>query len=245
MVLDAVKNILNIDWGKTRLENIPLHVALTVNGIYKYAELNKLTAEEAYAKSFAQLMDIFRAQVDHKIRILTIYLMPKFRCSDPELIKASINLIAALAKDQLIHENQVKVTVLGKWYDLPGELVEQIKSIISETKDYDRFFINLCMNYSGRDEILDACRLIAMNIKAGKLDPEAITKENIKENLYTSYFVPPDIIIKTGMKQKLFGLLLWDTILSDIHFAKKLFPDFTAADFLKIIQSWERDKETE
>lgn len=99
------------------------------------------------------------------------------------------------------------------------------------------------MNYSGRDEIVDSCRLIGMKVKAGKLDPEAINKDMIKENLYTSYFIPPDLIIKTGMKNKLFGFLLWESAHSDICFANKLFPDFTPNDFLKAMQSWERDKE--
>ncbi len=243
MVLDTVKGIFKIDWGKKRLENVPLHVALTINGIPKFAKNNKKPIQEAYDKAFQQLNDIFKTQIENKIRILTIYYMPKFRSRDQELIKATINFMEQLMKNKIIHENQIKVSILGKWYDLPNELVEPIKNLISETKDYDNFFINFCINYSGRDEIVDACRLIAMKIKANKLDPESIDKDMIKDNLYTSYFVPPDLIIKTGIKSKLFGFLLWDTVHSDIYFANKLFPDFAPNDFLKAIQTWKKDED--
>lgn len=243
MVLDTVKGIFKIDWRTKRLENVPLHIALTVNGIPKWAKDNKRPIEEAYEKAFFNLTSIFKTMIDNKIRILTIYFMPKFRKEDKDLINASVKFMKDLFNNSLINENQVKVSVFGKWYDLPNDLVEPIKNIISETKDYDNFFINFCMNYSGRDEIVDSCKLIAMKIKANKLDPEAITKNMIKENLYTSYFVPPDMIIKTGIKRKLFGFLLWETAHSDIYFANKLFPDFASTDFLKAVQSWKKDEE--
>ncbi len=243
MVLDTVKNILKMDWGRVKLENIPLHIGLTINGIPKWAEINKKSIQEAHEKGFEQLRNIFKTQVENKIRVLTIYFMPKFRKDDKELINASIELMKYLAKDSWIHENQVKVSIFGKWYDLPNELIEPIKNLISDTKDYDNFFINFCMNYSGRDELVDTFRLIAMKIKANKIDPEAIDKDMIKENLYTSYFVPPDIIIKTGVKNKLFGFMLWESAHADICFSNKLFPDFTSNDFLKTVQSWKRDED--
>ena len=85
------------------------------------------------------------------------------------------------------------------------------KQVIESTKDYDFFFTNFCINYSGHDEIVDACRLIARQVKAGKIDPNSISRETIKENLYSSYFIPPDLIIKNG-KATISGLLLWDSV---------------------------------
>ena len=243
MVLDTVKGILKIDWGKKRLENVPLHIALTINGIPKWAKENKKTIQEAYIKSFNQLKEIFNVIIENKIRILTIYHMPKFRKDNQDLINTTIELMNYLLRSNFVRENQIKISVFGKWYDLPNELIEPIKRLISETKDYDNYFINFCINYSGRDELVDSCKLIAMKIKANKLDPESITKDMIKENLYTSYFVPPDIIIKTGEKNKLFGFLLWESVHSDIYFAKKLFPDFASSDFLKAVQTWKKDED--
>ncbi len=49
-------------------------------------------------------------------------------------------------------------------------------------------------------------------MKAGKLDPESIGRSEIKDNIYASYFLPPDLLIKTGTSMKLDGFLLWDSV---------------------------------
>ena len=81
-----------------------------------------------------------------------------------------------LKVNEKIHSNKVKVSALGKWYDLPSRGVEGIKEIIEETKDYDNFFLNFCVNYNGQEEIVDACRLIGRQIKAERLTVDNINK---------------------------------------------------------------------
>ena len=77
-------------------------------------------------------------------------------------------------------DNKIKVSVLGKWYDLQQNVVSAIRKIGEETKDYDSFFVNFCVNYDGQDEILDAFKLIGRQIKAGKMDPDLLKKDMIK-----------------------------------------------------------------
>lgn len=113
-----------------------------------------------------------------------------------------------LAGWQLLREHQVRVAVLGKWYKLPENVVEQIKKTVTETKDFDKHFLNLCVNYDGQEEIVDACKLMAMQVKLGRLSPEGITRDMLKENLYSSGTLPPDIIILPSDRLNTF--LLWD-----------------------------------
>ena len=141
----------------------------------------------------------------------------------------------------LIKQNQIKVSILGKWYSLPLRLIEAIKTIIAETKDYDKFFLNFCINYDGQEEITDACRLIAKQVKDEKIDALAIDKALIKENIYASYFLPPDLIIITGTKRSTGGLLLWDSPNSKIFFSEKLWPEFENQDFIKALEYYQRE----
>ena len=132
---------------------------------------------------------------------------------------------------------------MGKWYDIPGRAVDSIKSAIEETKDYDEFFLNFCVNYDGQEEIVDACKLVCRQVKAGKLEVESITKELIKENLYSSYYLPPDLIIKSGKKRSTCGFLLWDSAYSEIYFMDKYFPECKITDFLKAIDMYRKIEE--
>ena len=107
---------------------------------------------------------------------------------------------------------------IGKWFDLPIAITENIKKIMEQTKDYDSFFFNLMINYDGHDEIFAAVKLLTIKALNKQIDIEKIDKELIKESLYTSYFVPPEIIIQCGYRYS--GLLLWDSPGAIIYFTK-------------------------
>ncbi len=241
-MLDKIKELLKIESDKP-LQKTPFHIALSMHGVKKWASNNKKTVNEAYIKSFEILKELIEVQLKEKIRIFSIYIIPESMRDSVETTDKFIEFVEYLEKSELISKNQVKVSVLGKWYDLPNRAIDPIKKIISETKDYDNFFLNLCINYNGQEEIVDSVKIIARKVAADKLDPESITKELIKENIYSSYFLPPDIIIKTGIKRRTFGFLLWDSVKAHTYFADRLFPEFTKKDFYKAIKEWEKYKE--
>ena len=151
-------------------------------------------------------------------------------------------LFNEIISNKKIHKDQIKVSILGKWYDLPERVVNPIKEIIESTKDYDKFFLNFCVNYDGHEEIADACRLIARQIKSEKIDPESINNQLIKENLYSSYFISPDLIIENS--KEFSGLLLWDSKNSMIFFTDKQWPDFTKIDFFRAIEDFQNKTRT-
>ncbi|HLD88659.1 MAG TPA: polyprenyl diphosphate synthase [Candidatus Nanoarchaeia archaeon] len=221
----------------------PQHIAVNMRGTETWAEKTGATIEEAYSRRFEKVKEIITAQTNLKIPILTLYVLPNEFLSKENaqfLLDSLSDFLNSLKGAELIHNKGIKVSILGKWYDLPGRIVDSIKQIIEETKDYDKFFVNFCVNYDGQDEILDACRLIARKIKAGKFDPEMIEKETIKEETYSSYFLPPQLIISTGPRTKLKGLLLWDSSDAIIHFSKKNWPEFTREDFVESVAYYQK-----
>ena len=219
-------------------KKMPLHLALTMHGIKAWSEKKELSLNQAYETSFSLINEFIKFQVDNKIRIFSIYIIPETMKDTIEITDQFINFLSDLKKSEIINNNQIKVSVLGKWYNLPNRAIDPIKEVISETKDYDNFFLNLCINYSGQEEIVDSVKIIAKKIISEKIESEQIDKEMIKENLYSSYFIPPNILIKTGIQKKTFGFLLWDSVESQIYFTEKLFPDCNVNDLLKGINEW-------
>ena len=134
-----------------------------------------------------------------------------------------------------LRKNKIKVSIFGKWYNLPSEVIGKLKCLIEGTKDYDHFFLNFCLNYDGQEEILGALKLIIRQIEKGKLSLENISKETIKENLYTSYFMPPDLMIKNGNMRNN-GFLLWDGVRAKVVFTEKEFPELSKSDFEKVLR---------
>ncbi len=212
---------------------MPKHVAISLDDISDWCRKNNVDINEGYAKYFDLLNKLLEAQVKAKIPICTIYLLPENveKSSDNYIIfsDCTANFFNGLCDNAIIKEHKIKISIFGKWYNLPGKVVESLKNVIENTKEYDSFFLNFCINYDGQEEIVDACKLLAKQVELGKIDPEMITKETIKENIYSSYFLAPDLILIYGEK-KLSGLLLWDSINSRIVFANKSFMEFEEED---------------
>ncbi len=220
-----------------------MHVAVTMNGIKPFSNKKSIPLDEAYKKGFEILNEIITTQPERNIPILTIYVVSETQVGDdnfPVFLNELIQFFESIISKETIHENKTKINILGKWYNLPGRAVEPIKKVIEETKDYDQFFLNLCINYDGQEEIVDACKLIARQIKAERIDIDNITKKTIKENTYASYFVPPDIIIKNGKLKRTAGTLLWDSSNAELIFTDKDWPEFTKHDFLKAVDSYKK-----
>ena len=241
-MLESVKSIIEKKYSLKI--KVPKHIAITTDGVEKWALKNNVTFEEAYKRDFLIIKSTVKLMVKLKIPILSFYILEKNidRKSEhyPRLLDAIADMFNELSESNIIHENKIKVSILGKWYNLPGRVVDAIKKAIEETKDYDSFFVNFCINYDGQEEIVDAIKLIGMQIKAGRMDPELIDKDMIKENIYSSYFLPPDLMIKNGSRKETSGFLLWDSVNTKIYFTNKLWPDFDRTEFMDAIKDYQK-----
>jgi len=214
-------------------QNLPKHVAIIVDGCEEHAQKNNMPPADVYKTEFLNIKNAIKVGAKINIPIMTFF----SRTTKPaeEETDQLVEFFNLLLNWDLIHQNQIKISVLGKWYNLPQRLIEPIKKIISDTKEYDKFFINFCIQYNGQEEIVDACRLITQQVKLDKITPENINKSLVKENIYSSYFMPPDLMIVSGKKKTTGGLLLWDSADTKIHFTNTNWPDFGREDFLKSI----------
>jgi len=225
-------------------KKLPKHVALTTDGNFLYAEKNKIDFDEVCRTKSVNIKNVIKVATKLGVPIVTFNILSE-RLTESEHFSVIMDSLVDFFKNikdwEYLHENQIKLSVMGKWYDLPGRLVDAIKEAVESTKDYDKFFVNFCVNYSGQEEIIDACRIILRQIQAGKLDSESISPQTIKDNLYTSYFIPPDLIIRTGKNKTLRGFLLWDSQNAKIHFAGKYWPEFSKTEFLRAIEDYQKD----
>ena len=214
------------------------HIAVSLDNIPDWCRKNNRSIEDGCSGHFRLLGELLKAQVRLNIPIFTIYLLPDIEKSKNDYMAFSdclASFFCELSNDAIVSGHKIKISVFGKWYNLTGKAVEALKEAIEKTKDYDSFFLNFCINYDGQEEIVDACRLITKQVKLGKIDPEMITKDTIKENIYSSYFLAPNIILIYG-ERKLTGLLLWDSAKSGIEFAGKSFMEFEEKDFEKFME---------
>jgi undecaprenyl diphosphate synthase len=219
-----LKKIQSIIQRTPEKKDYPKHVIINLFPIVTTEEQKK----ENFTKLLNLLMDIINVQIENNIPILTVSLGKKENILDQKDLKNFCETLLDKA-----NQHKINITIFGRWYDLYGELVEALKKINNDTKDFDHFFFNLVINYDAKQEIADASRVIIRKILNEKLDVDSITPEIIKENIYSSNFIPPDLIIEPSYKFT--GTFLWDSVNALIHPLNKPVLQITKADIVKAL----------
>lgn len=204
-----IKELTNI----YNIKKTPKHIAIS---------LKKLNNE-----NMDKILEITNICIELDIPILT------FNITKSEHTSLIIEFLEQ--NKNLFHEKKIKISILGKWYSLQNKIVESIKEITSSTKDYDNFFLNLCINYNGNEEIINAMKIIARQLEANKISIENIDNTSVKDNIYSSFFIPPDIIILPDNNYD--GTLLWDSPISLLYINYDL-NNLNIVELMKIINDY-------
>jgi len=199
-------------------KKLPMHLAVSTSSVKEWAEENKKEYSEAIKRHFSAIDELIDYQLKNQIRVLTITLID----TSPEMVEALKEYFTKIHLDERINKNQMRVFVMGQWYELDTDLSDMFKLAMEKTRLYDNFFLNFCIKYSGREELLGSLRLMVRKILSGKLKEEDLTEDMIKENIYSSYFPPPELILECMPAYS--GTLLWDSKGAVIKFAESKWP---------------------
>jgi len=229
------------------MKNIPNHVAIIPDGNRRWARKRGIKAWLGHregVKAFEKILDKSR---ELKIPYFTFWggswdnLTKRSKIEINFLFKVYTEQFKRVADDKRIHQNKVKINVLGRWKEiLPKETQEAIERAMEVTKSYNNFFLTFLLAYDGTDEMLDCVQKIAKISQDKKIK---ISKNLIKENLWTKDLPPVDLIIRTGCESdphNSAGFMMWDTIYSQLYFTQTLFPEFGPKEFEEIIEDYSK-----
>lgn len=224
---------------------IPNHIAFIVDGNGRWAKLKGKNRSEGHLAGFINLKKIIKYVFSKKIKYLSAYLFSteNFKRSKQE-VNFIMNLLTSKLKDilNLCHEEKIKVVFSGRKDNLSKKVLEVIRQIEEETSIYEDRVFNICFNYGGRAEIIDASKKIAYDYSKGNLK-----LEELDENIFGKYLyqdLPPvDLMIRTSGEERLSNFMLWQCSYAEFYFPKVLFPDFDEKQFDKaIIEYTKRDR---
>jgi tritrans,polycis-undecaprenyl-diphosphate synthase [geranylgeranyl-diphosphate specific] len=136
-----------------------------------------------------------------------------------------------------LNDEGTRITFIGRTWLLPKDLQELQRKIMKATEQNDKKTINFAMAYGGREEIIDAVKKIAQDVKTGKLDVEKINEEMFAKELNLAS--EPDVVIRTGGEKRTSNFLPWQSTYSEFIFIEKMWPEITKDDFLQCIQEYE------
>jgi len=149
----------------------------------------------------------------------------------------------SLMNDKRLHDNRVRVRIIGDIADFPDEAKAALRAMEEATAGYDGMCLNVALGYGGREEIVDAVKRLVAEQAAAGADPTeltaAISAEAITERLYTAGMPDPDFVIRTSGEVRLSGFLLWQTAYSEFYFCDANWPEFRKVDFLRAVRDYQ------
>ena len=214
------------------------HVAIIMDGNGRWGIKHKNSRNDGHRAGLNTVEVVINQCIQKKIKFLTLYTFSSENWKRP---KKEITFLFNLLESFLIKKinkfvtNEIKLMVVGSKKKLPRNLKKLLNESEIKTFRNKKLQINIALNYGSKEELLNAMKII--NKKKKK-----INQKNIEENLYTKNVPNPDILIRTGNTKRLSNFLLWQLAYTEIFFEKKLWPDFNAQDFKRILNNFKKIK---
>ena len=222
--------------------NIPKHVAIIMDGNGRWATKRNLSRSIGHLEGSKTLKKIVEYAFSNGIEILSVFAFSteNFKRSKEE-VNYLMNLFVKMFKDYFdeLNEKGIKIVFSKKESGLPDKLENIIKDVTEKTKDNKNGIFNVCINYGGKDEIVDVVKKISKKVLEGNINIDDINKNIIEENLYQK--LPPiDLLIRTSGEYRISNYMLWQMAYSEMYFTNTYFPDFDEFELKKAIEEYSK-----
>ena len=216
----------------------PKHIGIILDGNRRWAKKMGLKPWDGHKKGAEKWCDLKRWMLDLDIKELTLYIfsMQNFEREKKEvyfLMKVFENTFTEILKDPEIDEEEVRIRHIGRKDLLTKNLKDVINKLDTKTKKYKKHIVNFCMAYGGQEEIIGAIKKLCLD-KKQKI--ENITVEKFRKYLDIPSY--PDIVIRTSGEVRTSNFLCWQQAYSEWFFPTILWPDFSKADLVQIIDEY-------
>ena len=228
----------NIDKRK-----IPRHVAVIMDGNGRWAERHGNERIFGHRNGVLAVRETVEAAAELGISYLTLYAFSTENWNRPrEEIDALMSLLVQTIKSEMVtlNKNNVRLMTIGDRGSLPLKVNSELEAAIAETSVNTGLILVLALSYSGRWEIVDAMRRIAIEVKNDKLDPEEVSCETVVHFLNTAEVPDPELLIRTSGEFRISNFLLWQIAYTEFYFTNILWPDFRKKDFFDAILDYQK-----
>ena len=221
--------------------SLPRHIAIIMDGNGRWAVRRGMPRVAGHRHGVEAVRNVARAARDIGIEYLTLYSFSTENWSRPKAeIGELFSLLKLFVRRDLaeIHRDNARVLVIGDRAGIPPDVLQMLVEAEKLTESNTGQKLIIAFNYGSRGEIAAAARLLAEEVKAGRLDPCDITPETLENALYTHDIPDPDLIIRTSGEKRLSNFLLWQAAYSEFVFVDTLWPDFGAEDLHAAIDEY-------
>ena len=218
-------------------QNVPIHVAIIMDGNGRWAKRRGLPRLEGHRVGVDCIQSLLETLSAKGVQYVTLYACSTENWNRPEdEVQGILEILydALRVQTQALHENKVRIVHIGKRGRLSLKLQEAMAYAQELTCNNTSITLNVAFDYGGRDEILEAVRIIIH---------EGVSVEDVDEELFRSYLFTadspdPDLIIRTGGELRISNFLLWQSAYSEYYHTPTLWPDLDSQELERVLESF-------
>jgi undecaprenyl diphosphate synthase len=222
------------------LDRLPRHVAVIMDGNGRWATSRGLPRVEGHRAGVKAVRETVETAARLGVPVLTLYAFSAENWKRPRYeVWTLMNLLKDYIRQELdeMVANGIRCRPIGRWRELDPSVVKELERAVEATSGGTAMTLEIALNYSGRREIVDACRRIVSDWAGGKRAD--IDEETIGEYLYTAGLPDPDLLIRTSGELRVSNFLLWQIAYAEIWVTETLWPDFSRGDLYQAIVDYQ------
>lgn len=222
------------------MENIPNHVAIILDGNGRWANKRGLKRSLGHKEGFNNLIDLSKYIFKRGVKVLSVFAFSTENFNRPEEeVNYIMDLFVKHFKKLINKDSKTKIVFSGRKTNLRSDVLKAIKDIEEKTKNNKDNILNICFNFGGRLDIVDATKKIVEDSKNGILDINELDENIFSRYLYNN--IPDiDLLIRTSGECRVSNFMLYQLAYAEMYFIDTLFPDFKETDFDKAIEEYNK-----
>ncbi len=222
---------------------LPQHVAIVMDGNGRWAKQRKLPRIAGHRAGAKSVKKVVECCIKQGVKALTLFALSveNFQHRPRNEVQFLISLFLESLQNNTkeLHDNNVRIRVIGDLSVLNAKLREQVERSQVLTANNNALNLVVAINYSGRWDLLQASQKIAEKVHQSELTPSQITEQTIA-NLLCSHDLPePDLLIRTSGEQRISNFMLWQFAYTELYFTDIFWPDFDEAAFMQALQCYQ------
>jgi undecaprenyl diphosphate synthase len=222
---------------------LPKHVAVIMDGNGRWAKEKGKFRVFGHKSGVKAVKDTVEGAVEAGVEYLTLYAFSSENWNRPKLeVMALMELLVSTINKETktLMDNDVRLNAIGNLGQLPTKCYQQLQEAIKKTSGNKKCTLTLALSYSSRWEIVEAAKMIGLQVKQGLLEPEDINEELFSGKLTTAGMPDPELMIRTSGEYRISNYLLYQLAYAELYFTSKLWPDFRREDLFEAIIDFQK-----
>lgn len=217
---------------------IPEHVAIILDGNGRWAKKRGLKRSFGHKAGSDNLKKISKYIFSKGVKILSVFAFSTENFKrDKEEVDFLMNLFVNDFRKLVKKDDDVKIVFSGRRENLRDDVLKTIDDVTEQTKNKTGHILNICLNFGGRADIVDATKKIVLDVQNGNIDVDKIDEELFGKYLYNN--IPNiDLLIRTSGEVRISNFMLYQSAYAEMYFPDTLFPDFDKKEFDKAILAY-------